>query len=215
MRTKIISSIAALATVAALAAPAVAGAATLTVLGTDDIFAAGLGSPPASDNGGGTLPSSFAVHGGETLIITATGTINCCSGASGDSTGPDGFASNPFGTGSHITNSTGSAIGNYDDAVGAFALAGAFTGGSASTTVFKIGSSDTLVVPTGATLLYFGLPDANGFNGPSGFYGDNSGSFTVDISAAPEPATWAVMLAGFGGLGAVIRRRRKVSLARA
>jgi hypothetical protein len=27
-------------------------------------------------------------------------------------------------------------------------------------------------------------------------------------AAAPEPAVWAMMLAGFGALGAVVRRRR-------
>jgi hypothetical protein len=31
------------------------------------------------------------------------------------------------------------------------------------------------------------------------------------VAAVPEPATWAMMLAGFGGVGAVLRRRRTVS----
>ena len=31
---------------------------------------------------------------------------------------------------------------------------------------------------------------------------------TSDVGGVPEPATWAMMLMGFGGLGAVIRRRR-------
>lgn len=30
----------------------------------------------------------------------------------------------------------------------------------------------------------------------------------VSLTAVPEPATWAFMLVGFGGLGAMIRRRR-------
>lgn len=33
----------------------------------------------------------------------------------------------------------------------------------------------------------------------------------VDPPAVPEPATWALMLLGFGGIGAVMRRRRKLT----
>lgn len=33
------------------------------------------------------------------------------------------------------------------------------------------------------------------------------------IPAVPEPATWTLMLAGFGGLGAALRSRRRVALA--
>lgn len=41
-----------------------------------------------------------------------------------------------------------------------------------------------------------------------------SGTATlVSPSAAPEPAAWALMLLGFGGLGAVLRRRRAAALA--
>ena len=36
-------------------------------------------------------------------------------------------------------------------------------------------------VPTGATRLYFGLGDAWWFQGPPGFYADNSGSFKVAV----------------------------------
>jgi hypothetical protein len=44
--------------------------------------------------------------------------------------------------------------------------------------------------------------------------GGNSGGIFLDnvsVSAVPEPATWALMLAGFGGLGAALRvtRRRR------
>ena len=66
---------------------------------------------------------------------------------------------------------------------------------------WDIGVGGTFVVPSGATALFFGLPDANGFNGASGFYADNSGSFTVQISAVPEASTWAMMILGFCGVG--------------
>ena len=38
-----------------------------------------------------------------------------------------------------------------------------------------------------------------------------SGSLTAN-SAIPEPATWAVMLMGFGGLGVAVRRRPKTTM---
>jgi hypothetical protein len=31
----------------------------------------------------------------------------------------------------------------------------------------------------------------------------------VSLSIVPEPSTWAMMLLGFGGIGAIIRRRRQ------
>jgi hypothetical protein len=33
------------------------------------------------------------------------------------------------------------------------------------------------------------------------------------VGGVPEPATWAMMLIGFGGLGAVLRRRRSLVFA--
>ena len=36
---------------------------------------------------------------------------------------------------------------------------------------------------------------------------NGSGTFTP-VTAVPEPATWALMIAGFGGAGAMLRRRR-------
>lgn len=37
---------------------------------------------------------------------------------------------------------------------------------------------------------------------------------TVTISAVPEPATWAMMLIGFGAVGFVMRRRRQTTTVR-
>src|SRR5262249_25478386 len=35
------------------------------------------------------------------------------------------------------------------------------------------------------------------------------GTVNVEAMAVPEPATWALMIAGFGGAGAMMRRRRQ------
>jgi len=72
--------------------------------------------------------------------------------------------------------------------------------GEAGSTFFLIG--------TGPTVL-------NGLSGElkvgywDSIYSDNSGTQTLSISAVPEPATWAMMLAGFGGLGAAMRAARR------
>ena len=207
---KLAGKVAFVAIVAVTLLVGAARATTVTVDGTADIFAAGLGSAPGSTGGGGTLPPSISVTPGEVLSITASGTVFCCVGSLTPSTGPDGFATNPFGTGSVINNSTGSTVGTYTDPTGAFALAGFFLG-ALDNNPFKIGASDTLTVPIGATALFFGLPDANGFNGASGFYSDNAGSFTVNIAAVPEASTWAMIILGFAGVG-LLAYRRKVEL---
>ncbi|ODU20530.1 MAG: hypothetical protein ABS87_10865 [Sphingomonas sp. SCN 67-18] len=37
--------------------------------------------------------------------------------------------------------------------------------------------------------------------------GDNRGGISLSVSAVPEPATWAMMIGGFGLVGGVMRRR--------
>jgi hypothetical protein len=57
-----------------------------------------------------------------------------------------------------------------------------------------------------------GLTWAPGYEIQSG--GDNLGGIGVALfsgGAVPEPSAWALMLVGFGGLGAMMRRRRMVA----
>jgi hypothetical protein len=75
--------------------------------------------------------------------------------------------------------------------------------------------SHFFLIGTGPTIL-------NGLSGEihvgywDSFYPDNSGSQTLSITTVPEPGTWAMMLAGFAGLGfAALGRSRKARIASA
>ncbi len=63
--------------------------------------------------------------------------------------------------------------------------------------------------------LHFGVASANGVGGFSLFGGGVEGNTSIDnvvvnagAPGVPEPATWALMLTGFGLAGASLRRRR-------
>jgi hypothetical protein len=64
----------------------------------------------------------------------------------------------------------------------------------------------TFFLNTGTTTpsrLYFGVSDD--------IFEDNGGSFTLSIGGVPEPATWAMMILGFGVVGGAMRVRRRQS----
>lgn len=78
-------------------------------------------------------------------------------------------------------------------------------------------SGFTIALTTGTNYFFVG----------SGFANDDFGDFSLNVAgpgiatfngisgAVPEPATWAMMLLGFGGIGySMRRRRRKTAIAR-
>jgi hypothetical protein len=197
-----------------------AAATTITVEATADIFLAGQTSIPTTfpynsdvpgypgsgyGYGAGILPPSIAVTAGEVLNFSATGTVSCCYGGS-PTNGPNGGGLG----GSADINGYGN-VGPFINPV-QFPLVGVFNVGS-PWSIIVIGSSDTVVVPIGATSLYLGLPDALGFDNPPGYYNDNTGSFTVNVTATPLPPTWTMLIAGFAGLGFFAYRGTKKSSA--
>ena len=76
------------------------------------------------------------------------------------------------------------------------------------------GAPLTFTAPGSATRLYLGVIDAFGFGGQTGYYNDNLGAFSVDITLqstapVPEPSDLALMLAGLAFVSTVCRRRAR------
>lgn len=143
-------------------------------------------SHPVDVNLGSTVKS---------LSWTATGEV----GHPGDISGPDGNAGVIV---SHMVGAVGG-VPNITSPINA--LIGVFTGsGSFAPQIFVMGSSGSVVVPTGAEHLYLGVMDSYG-------WANNVGGYCVDIKAScvPEPSTYLAGLSALGMLGAMGWRSRK------
>lgn len=231
----------ALLSTSAFADPLPAGSAVVyTVPGTSSIYQVnGRPGNTGGDYGPSTnaIQSTFAAGAGNVFTFSATGLVSCCSNS--PDIPPDGAIGNNMNvTGA---NGLSSLIGNAAiPLVGVFMNETDPFGSAAPATltfdannpaglspllnqVFYIGDGRagynnslgallTYTAPTSATRLYVGAIDAYGFNGVTGYYADNQGSWSVRIthlvSGVPEPSTWLTMLIGFGALGWQVRRRR-------
>jgi hypothetical protein len=153
---------------------------------------------------------------GETFDVSATGLVNL-SGFDGPYTvDPNGMIVDapPVGSGSYtyFAGQVGGppAVGGTEytsccspvDGAAYGAMIGQWTGGA----WFVIGSGATLTSPANGDNLLLWVNDTN--------YVDNLGGFTASISSGvPEPATWAMLILGFGVLGLAARRRRLSTVA--
>jgi hypothetical protein len=198
---------------------------TLTLPATADIFLAGQTSVPAPGseglyfpaqtlkpgNGAGTLPDKVTVGPGG-VIVSATGTWNCGVGCT--SNGPAGSTQWTLGV---STKTIGPfTVASYTG-VTTLALVGAWCGSHPSTAAFLIGAGPVVLKPpAGDDVLYLGTVDAFGQSGGTeyaGTYNDNIGQLGITVTSIAEPASWALMVLGFAGLGfAGYRRTRAPSL---
>ena len=74
-----------------------------------------------------------------------------------------------------------------------------------STGALELWSLDSTYVDAGRHAL-----KVTGYYGSKG--GSYAGTFNFGAGAVPEPAAWAMMIAGFGLVGAAMRRRTKVTV---
>lgn len=172
----------------------------LTTPTLNPTFSYGVGDNLAPVAIGGFTP-------GETVTISATGLTSefafvapdtdangFVSVFSSDQPGSSGTRFPGFYTVDPANVYLGALIGTFADSTGA--ILG---------TPFFIGVGPTSVTAVGEFLL-LGITDD--------IYADNSGSLSVSVTApsigaVPEPATWAMMLLGFAGMGFMAYRRRE------
>lgn len=142
----------------------------------------------------GTLEvNPIANSNGQFLIDSVTGNESTSGGSVFELTGVSGYAS-----ADNLVTSSDPFVDFDGISFSELGVAGPANGLMAAINIFLAGSSD----PREALLS--SSENTSGF--PDGLHpGVISGDFTTTV---PEPATWAMMLTGFGGLGAMLRRRR-------
>jgi PEP-CTERM motif-containing protein len=143
-----------------------------------------------------TLPSSIAAIDGTTTIE---------------------FGLNPTG------NAFNSSFTFVNDVAGLYNfLVGTSTDGLLFTDVSVVGggTTTTFAPPPASVIQRFGIQllagtpyTVNIAGTSSAAAGAFSGNVTIHNAAVPEPATWGMMILGFGAMGAVLRRRRRPVLA--
>lgn len=153
-------------------------------------------------------PTSLGSFAAGRYRITATGLVDLVGPiGSGFTMRPDGVPDVPVtAPGYGYFNPSGSVIadGAYGAAGAAFnigSLVGSFSATPGAGDFFAIGYS-TVVTLAASGSLYAMVNDTAYFN--------NGGAFSVEVGAVPEPASWAMLIAGFGLVGATLRRRRAV-----
>ncbi len=115
------------------------------------------------------------------------GHVHCCSAATGNAAVAVGFAP-PAATSGTIT-------GTFDLTLASTFTAGFLNGAGGGTVA---GARSAFLAGLDAGQAYFNVHSSN-FPG---------GEIRGQLAAVPEPGSWALLIAGFGLTGAVMRRRR-------
>jgi hypothetical protein len=115
-------------------------------------------------------------------------------------------------TGAEIVGPNNGSTGSIQDAI----LSGGTVTFTSAFEKFSATGDKGLSLELTSVLPFLGAAEDDALNS---FTAVSTGSFASDIASGggagvPEPATWAVMLIGFGGIGAAIRRGRAKTLAR-
>ena len=206
----------AIAAAFSMAAPAAAAVQVFNLTLSDP--AAGLGSGPygtvtVTENGGAldfveTLTAPYRIHDGNSnpnaLAFNIAGNLTIWNLTAGfAAVSPDA-----------ATSVTGPPFGSFAAAIDCTtACANGYAGGFAGPLSFTVTSSSGPLTLSSLTANAYGnfnvyfASDVVQTNGNTGNVGGIAGRAPV-----PEPATWAMMLVGFGAAGVSLRRRKRVTL---
>jgi hypothetical protein len=207
------------ATVAVLAAGAWAQGAMAGVVLSDNFDAGTAQGNWPGDTVFRSIPQPGNVPGMPSVDLVGPGFFDNLAYSTGNSVDLDGSTGSGNVPAGELQSVTSLPTGNYTVS---FLLAGNLRTSAANPTVAVSIGGETIDVTPSSYLqpyteynLYFA--DASGqvdFKdlGPSNQQGDLLDNVVVSV---PEPATWAMMLVGFGGLGAAMRSRRRLAAATA
>jgi len=195
-----------------LAAFVAAGSALAAVPSQASVIFSDLGPGGAYDNSfGWTVATSASVIGqdisiGQEFTTTGAGDVSQIDVAlgllAGGGAGQVSLWTSGFGSELGVWNAT------YSQPAGLFTISG-ITG-------VQLNADTTYILVASGLSDTFGYWAWNSVGATGNLYDNQSyvesgslGAFDIlGAAAVPEPATWAMMLGGFGGLGALLRRRR-------
>lgn len=108
-----------------------------------------------------------------------------------------------------VFKNSGSALAPIEDGAALTSVVASYISGAISGTQF--GGAPSVLLDSGNYFFEVTGTTVGGAGDPTAAY---SGSFSMAVSAVPEPATWGMLLLGFLGLGFAFRKSvRKVSFA--